>query len=1029
MGKSAKHKQEKRRNHQETTKQVENNEFSPHSYSEKVYIILTLLLGFVPVLWFKGQLVAGEEFYAVDYGRWGQIFSHTWFNRGNFGQPSQLLAFKLQEWFFDLFKFLHVSNAYSLMFWHVLLSMAGALGAYLLCREFLGPKELGKNKFNPFVGFIVAVFYTFNPFFLNISPLLVPPRMVVAILPFILWLLLKYQHKYEFKWIWFLTLVLFVATPVFVNLPAGVIFFAPIGLYFLYSFITKPKLFPKLSLHLIAFFLLWFLTNVWWMYPTLRLIMAHMGSIQFSSSTFLATNASPISDVISQFGSWAFREKAGNYYYFDYNTAYYTLPLVFLKYFSFGLILYFAHRLLKIRGHDRIYNGIFFLLLFILGIFLSKGTSGVFGSFFEFLFKHFPGFWVFREPYLKFLPLAAVASVPLIAAGITEVLHSEHSLMKKKITLYAVFVGFIFVGYPFLTGGMIWKINDASFRSYIISPPPVWEKFAREWKPSDSTYLLFPSQGFTEKYNWLSGYAGNKFLMFTNAKFLNNRSAYTMDYNIYNISTHLYSMFSHDPVRFVDYARRYNIGGVLFQKDLIDPFISLQANIKTKYDKYLKTTDDITDVYEFNNGASLINLVDKNSIVSINNDTFNQYWRIKRVFLEDPLLLIDDTQQLPDFKSVLSGGYSEKDSKSIIEYDISAYKNKDYLIKFDPTIDWIVNAVLVDDKLLPDAPEIVANGLDVKSLGDNATRLKLIYTRYKKLQVIAQPVVVGKTEMNGTFVPIDNINSPEITSVRYTFKPETYNGGEGYKALLTGTIPEIRGVKSTFIAYEIDNDLNISRLLLMGELQPFKDQLPFDIKPGIDTDYSPNKHYEMVFQLDFDSNKLFREAVSSIKINNFELVHDYNFPRINMVASKIPNIKFVSEPLSKENYKEINPAVNLVDLSQVQKSGKYLQFVQSYANDWELVPISKDMYTKPNLITLFTAYLNSSTHITASNLEYFSNGWNLDTLNNIDTSYVMLVYRPEVYYALLNALAYFVIVSVSIGIALYELKFKKRSTN
>src|SRR5688572_4276859 len=103
--------------------------YKKHKYI--FYLILTVIIGLTPILWFRGQLIAGEEFYAVDYARWGEMFSHTWFDRVNFGQPNQLLPFKFQGLFFSLLTHLGISYYFALIFWHISLWVLGSVGCYI----------------------------------------------------------------------------------------------------------------------------------------------------------------------------------------------------------------------------------------------------------------------------------------------------------------------------------------------------------------------------------------------------------------------------------------------------------------------------------------------------------------------------------------------------------------------------------------------------------------------------------------------------------------------------------------------------------------------------------------------------------------------------------------------------------------------------------------------------------------------------------------------------------------------------------
>ena len=86
----------------------------------------------------------------------------------------------------------------------------------------------------------------------------------------------------------------------------------------------------------IVFVFSFLLFNFWWIFPYI-LNLSNTSEIRSSASAFSAVSISNVKDVITQFGSWAFTEKPGKYFYFPYNVNYFKFPLVIIKYLPFLL--------------------------------------------------------------------------------------------------------------------------------------------------------------------------------------------------------------------------------------------------------------------------------------------------------------------------------------------------------------------------------------------------------------------------------------------------------------------------------------------------------------------------------------------------------------------------------------------------------------------------------------------------------------------------------------------------------------------
>ena len=199
--------------------------------------IFVILIGLTPLLWFKGNMITGEEYFALDYGNWGEMYSSTWGSNSNYGDESIWVPFRFQGYFFIFLKWIGLNSYASLVTWNVFLWMSSTLAFFFLL------KYIFKDRIPDWIKAIAAVFYTFNPYFLNIPILYTPPRLQFLFLPIILLILYRYVTSKDdrLKSILLLGLVSFVASPIYVNIPTASTIFIPTLLLILFINIVEKK--------------------------------------------------------------------------------------------------------------------------------------------------------------------------------------------------------------------------------------------------------------------------------------------------------------------------------------------------------------------------------------------------------------------------------------------------------------------------------------------------------------------------------------------------------------------------------------------------------------------------------------------------------------------------------------------------------------------------------------------------------------------------------------------------------------------
>ncbi|OQX52630.1 MAG: hypothetical protein B5M53_08085, partial [Candidatus Cloacimonas sp. 4484_209] len=167
---------------------------------------------------------------------------------------------------------------------------------------------------------------------------------------------------------------------------------------------------------------------------------------------------------------------------------------------------------------------IFFTLVSLIGLFLSKGTHSSLGNIYLWMMKHIPGFWIYRAPWQKFAILATLGYSVLIGMGIGNIFQ----ILKHKFSRNSNFTGLIpnlfLVGffilyfgyhYPFILGKMFpgsmdkeWGYHQKFRLGYHIKFPKYLFESA-DWingKRNLFNIVLLPDDK-TNVYKW--GYGGS----------------------------------------------------------------------------------------------------------------------------------------------------------------------------------------------------------------------------------------------------------------------------------------------------------------------------------------------------------------------------------------------------------------------------------------------------------------------------------------------------------------------------------------
>lgn len=356
-------------------------------------IFLTSLL--ITIIWFHSgkQIAGGEESFSIFNTRNVYEINNNWEESGT-GLPNPTYLVRI-----PISIIVNILNSVGGPLWMIqavtyfLLLTTGGLGVFVLTKMLL-------NQKNSFMSFAGSLFYLLNLYSLTqiFGRFLYSSIFTWAYLPLSLYLWIRLFIEKKVKY-----LLLFLATSILFSLsflqPANIItLWVPIGIWTLLQlFSSRKKLFKlvKLSVLMTVSLALWCLTNIWWVYPYLKLGNTSFQNISNSRANFdslvSVSQYFPTSQILLLRQSFLFGKDSGWFSFYSQPSVY-IISIFILSIVIFGII----------RSRKEKFWPFLFILLLV-GWFVSKGSNFPFGHrFFSFLFQEFPFTATLRNPYEKF---------------------------------------------------------------------------------------------------------------------------------------------------------------------------------------------------------------------------------------------------------------------------------------------------------------------------------------------------------------------------------------------------------------------------------------------------------------------------------------------------------------------------------------------------------------------------------------------------------------------------------------------------
>ena len=503
---------------------------------------IIILLSLIPLLWFNpGYLITSVD---VDYPlnpiHRLIVRSFSWYPQFQLGTDrsinfASLFVVGLQALFYRLGLSLITTEKLTYMFWFFL----AGFSMYFLISQMIEGDEVWKSITR--LTSVVAYMFNFYQFFvwarlqLGLSALI--------LIPVFLGLLIKYiKGKITFlKGICFMAIVSFVCSSIGIQPPLIGSFLILIFLYLFFELILQikfpnQKLTPKkfcFSIGLLGIFLL--ISSFWLIPLTNFIIQANYHSTEVGSEVYkiydLAVWSSKFTsflNIFRNFGDVPYFDKWGGVYYYPLFQQYQKNPLLIL--WGFLLVIFPIFSILLFRKNKLV---IFFSIIFVIGLFLSKGLHPPFGNIYLWMLRYIPGFWIYRAPWQKFGIFATLSYSVLFGMTVGKIFQTLRYKVSRNqgffrtiptIFVCGIFIAYLSYHYPFISGKMFPSSEDKEFGfhqkfelGYHIKFPKYLFDSARWINSMEEEYniLLLPDDK-TNVYEWGYGSSGDITLLLFN---------------------------------------------------------------------------------------------------------------------------------------------------------------------------------------------------------------------------------------------------------------------------------------------------------------------------------------------------------------------------------------------------------------------------------------------------------------------------------------------------------------------------------
>lgn len=439
-------------------------------------LLYGLLISFSLIPYYRnGTLIlGGEGDYALNFSLLLQNFSLMWYHAYGLGimnfSPSgaglNILTLSLIE---NLFGNLQLTN-FILVFMIYFLPFLAML---LVCK---------KIKLTPFFSFLCALFYVINPFTLSyLTSLNQWSVFSITLMPLFFWIFLKfYNNRFKLFFATGLTSVIFSFA--YTNYPtlAIILISTIISLFIAALYCEEEFILSKFFSRCCLVFFSFIAFNLWWILPLYSILpnTSQVYTVSFARS-MISSLPGNYENIFAK--TLAFTSTIGKNTDYNFFTYWYNLGIVRLITYIPLVIVIFPFTLFQKRKPLKI----FLLGTLLVSLFLAKGNGEPFSFVYEFLFKHFPLFYIFKSPIEKFgLLYVYIFSLSLIFSS------------PKKLLIFGLIIYLGFSLIPLLTGNIIpdYKVGEGVYasRKYFDKNEYKWARYEIIKDSAEYRVLSFP---------------------------------------------------------------------------------------------------------------------------------------------------------------------------------------------------------------------------------------------------------------------------------------------------------------------------------------------------------------------------------------------------------------------------------------------------------------------------------------------------------------------------------------------------------
>ena len=452
-----------------------------------VFIVLSILL---PAIWItKNYTYMSEEDNFANYQNVIYKNTFSWgtkINEGNAVSPNSDLSIIPTGDFFYFLSTLHVPS-----YWIQRIYLSAILFFTFIFFSLFLKLFVSDNA----IILAGTLFYYLN--FYTKSTVFYSAKMLqLILLPLFFLFMFRYLETKQTRYTIYNFLCLFFTQAIFTNMANAI---PTLGIYLLAVFlfcikhkVSATKFLREFTLKLGLFFL--------FLLPILFRVFLSYYFLYFRDNSFTALRTNNAFTALTSFISLVFQFRgawweAESYQGASYNpwAWFYGHPLIII--ISFVFIIIITVPFLKKKA-DKVY--VFWFIVFLLSVLLTSGSSFI-PALYRWLFNHIPLFFIFREPWAKFMPLTVFSFSVLLALSL--------KIFKKHYFTYFVLIIILIRGFPFFSSNFFVHDTKRWFAPFI-KLPEYWKGY-QSWSINNrnTTMLSIPINYF--KRNWYKENIGN----------------------------------------------------------------------------------------------------------------------------------------------------------------------------------------------------------------------------------------------------------------------------------------------------------------------------------------------------------------------------------------------------------------------------------------------------------------------------------------------------------------------------------------